>query len=209
MNNEPERLEGNLIYTRRAAGDKAHPVLFWFLAFVDAFILFAALYFAVLPMSQPYAITNSQQAVAVAAAGASFFGGIILIWRMKQHDAMQWSEREYAPPATPEVAPVPDFDANERRELSIRTTRGNAVIVQPRPGAFASWLKDVLNPDTKITFSKNEAKRRDWEDWQYINLVAQLKGIGWLHETRLMNGAPDINTENTTEIREWQKTPLL
>jgi hypothetical protein len=95
------------------------------------------------------------------------------------------------------------------REVTIKTIRGTAVIVQPRAGAFASWLRDVLNPDTKTMFSKNEAKRREWEDWQYINLVAQLKDIGWLHEQRTFNGSPDLDGQSVEEMRTWLNTPLL
>lgn len=198
---------GRLVYSRRSATREAHPVLFWFLMFVDAFVLFAAAYYAVLPLQQPQAISYHQQALAVALVGAALAGGVVLIWRIRQHDAMQWVEREYAPPPEP-AAPEP-YSGNEQRELQIKTVRGTAVIVQPRPGAFAKWLAEVINPDNKITFSRNEAKRREWEDWQYINLVAQLKGVGWLHRDRLLNGAPDVDVQYRDEMREWLKTPLL
>lgn len=109
----------------------------------------------------------------------------------------------------PAPLPAADFPVDERRELEIKTVRGRAVIVQPRPGAFASWLKDVLNPDNRVTFSSNEAKRREWEPWMYTNLVAQLKGIGWLHPERRLNGAPDVDAAQLAEMKEWLQTPLL
>lgn len=207
--NENEGLEGHLIYSRRAGSrEAAHPVLFWFLAFVDAFVLFAALYYAVLPVSHPEAIGFHAQAIAVALVGAALAGGAMLWWRIRQHDALQWTEREYAPPAAVAAAPPP-FAEDGRRELRIKTVRGVAVVVQPRAGAFAAWLREVLNPDNKVTFSQNEAKRREWEDWMYVNLVAQLKGVGWLHGERRLNGAPDVDAAYRDEMREWLKTPLL
>lgn len=210
MNNGNENdggLQGHLIYSRRAASREAHPVLFWFLAFMDAFVLFAAVYYAVLPVMQPYAITFHQQALAFALVGAALAGGGVLVWRIVQHDSLMWSEREYAPPLPSPEPPL--FAEDDRREVRIKTIRGVGVIVQPRPGAFAAWLREVLNPDNKVTFSRNEAKRREWEDWMYINLVAQLKGVGWLHSERLLNGAPDLDVQYRDEMGEWLKTPLL
>jgi hypothetical protein len=194
-------------YSKRATSREAHPVLFWFMAFVDAFILFLAIYYAILPLKRPYVITFHQQALAVAMAGAALAGGAVLVWRIAQHDRLAWTETEYAPPAPAPQAAA--YGADERRELKVRTVRGQAVIVQPRAGAFVTWLVDTINPDNRVSFSQNEAKRREWEDWQYINLVAQLKGIGWLHSDRRINGAPDIDGQYLDEIKEWLKTPLL
>lgn len=205
--NERNGSEGHLVYSRRAASQEAHPVLFWFLAFLDAFVFFAALYYAALPLFNPDVISFHAQAVAFALAGSALVAGGVLVWRIWQHDVLQWTEREYAPPVAAQAAA--DYRDDERRELRIRTARGVAVVVQPRPGAFAGWLGDVLNPDNKVTFSQNEAKRREWEDWMYVNLVAQLKGVGWIHAERRLNGAPDVDVVFKDEMREWLKTPLL
>jgi hypothetical protein len=202
-NNEPNKIT----YSRSASNKEAHPVLFWFLAFVDAFVMFLAAYYAVLPLKRPYVITFHQQALAVAMLGASVAGMAVLVWRIAQHDKLAWVEKKYGPPApAPQAAAFP---ASDKRELEVRTVRGKATIVQPRAGAFAKWVVDTINPDNRISFSQNEAKRREWEDWQYINLVAQLKQIGWLHADRRINGAPDIDTQYLDEIKEWLKTPLL
>lgn len=198
---------GPMVYSRRSRSGEAHPVLFWFLMFLDAFILFAAIYYATLPMQHPDVISFHQQAVAVALVGAATAGGLVLIWRIREHDALQWVEKEYAAPAPPPMAEA--FAAADKRELRIKTVRGEATIVQPRPGAFASWLAEVVNPDNRTSFSQNEAKRREWEGWMYTNLVAQLKQIGWLHPDRLINGAPDIDVQFREEIKQWLKTPLL
>ena len=187
--------------SRPATQDGARPVLFWFLFFLTALIFGIALAYATDPMT-----TRHWRNVSIAFSVAGFVALLVLIYRMIVHDGLQRVIVEYYEPD--EALAAPAFEP-DKKELQIKTTRGTVVIVQPRPGAFAAWLRDVTNPDNKTQFSGNEAKRREWEDWQYINLVAQLKGIGWLHAERRFNGAPDIDSAHLNEMREWLKTPLL
>lgn len=199
---ERQLAERQLIYERKAKSSSgARPGFFW------ALFLLTGLLFGV---SVAYA-TDSQTArhwrnLSIAGTLATSVGLVVLYHRMRTHDALQWYEVEYAPVAPPAgPAAFPD----DKREIAIRTVRGEATLIQPRPGAFSNWLKDVINPDTRITFSRNEAKRREWADWQYINLVAQLKSIGWLHPARLLNGAPDIDATYLNEMKEWLNTPVM
>lgn len=163
--------------------------------------------FTTLTTSDMIALSISGGMVWMALGGVISLGIRIRAWedfKMEQFElARAHLNARQQPESTQQTKP------ETAREVTIKTTRGTAVIVQPRPAAFASWLRDVLNPDTKTMFSKNEAKRREWEDWQYINLVAQLKGIEWLHTQRTFNGAPDLDGQNVEEMRVWLTTPLL
>lgn len=192
-----------LTYIRKPrSADGARPVMFWFLFLVTGLAFGLSVAYTMDPQT-----ARGWRNLSFAAVIATALALVVLAYRMKRHDELQWSEMEYSQPAAPVAPPAPAVP--DKREVNIRTARGRMVIVQPRPGAFAAWLADVINPDTKTTFSKNEAKRREWEDWQYINLCAQMKDGGWLHQNRLLNGAPDVDSVYLNEMREWLKTPLL
>ncbi len=151
-------------------------------------------------------------AFAAGLAWAGFGGVVSLGIRVRAWEAFKLEQFELAHAHLNQPKPetkTQDTMPENSREITIKTIRGTAVIVQPRASAFTSWLRDVLNPDTKTQFSKNEAKRREWEDWQYINLVAQLRGIEWLHEQRTFNGAPDLEGRHIEEMRTWLNNPLL
>jgi hypothetical protein len=191
-----------LTYVKRAKTENgARPGFFWLL-FVVSGLLFGLSVAYAWDAATPRHVRNFSIAGVVATA----VGLVVLYQRMRVHDSLQWTEVEYE---RPQPAQAADYAPDEKRELTIRTNRGTATVVQPRPGAFAAWLRDATNPDNRISFSRNEGKRRDWAEWQYINLVAQLKSIGWLHPERLLNGAPDIDIAYLNEMREWLQTPIM
>lgn len=199
---EIESVKPQLIYSKRPRTGDARPVLFW------ALFLFTGLLFGLsVAYANDYQTTRHWRNLTIATTLATTVALVVLAYRMKRHDELQWEEKEYALPEPPPLLVSPS--GPDKNRIEITTVRGKAVLIQPRAGAFAYWLRDVVNPDSKTAFSKNEAKRREWEEWQYISLIAQLRMIGWIHPDRLSNGAPDIDREYQHEMKAWLDTPLL
>lgn len=123
-----------------------------------------------------------------------------------------WEEEEVEPQNEP------SNDADTLSFVVVSSTLGIAHIYQPLPGAFASWLREVIAGNSG--FSQNESVRRGWprtltdsqarllggdkgEFLLYRNLVAQLRQIGWIHATNTKNQVPEITDACRRDGLAW------
>lgn len=86
--------------------------------------------------------------------------------------------------------------------LDIRTPKGIIQIEQPRPGAFANWLRAVMDDENRIQFSQNMARDRGWSMDQFGVMRYELRQAGWLHDID-GNGVYRMTDEGRRLARAW------
>lgn len=102
------------------------------------------------------------------------------------------------------ITAVPSRPVERDHSMSFDLKNGYPAVLirQPRPAAFSSWLRQVVeNP--KIQFSENQAKMRGWSIEGYKVLVAQLREIGLLHQHDMKNNAPVMTDHGRELARRW------
>lgn len=76
-------------------------------------------------------------------------------------------------------------------------------IATPEPRNFREWLADVLDEESRVQFSQNEAKTRGWDDGLFWGMVKELKKAGWLQAKPDGNGVYRLNDAGKKRAKNW------
>jgi hypothetical protein len=73
-------------------------------------------------------------------------------------------------------------------------------IRQPKAATFARWARDVLNDESRVQFSKNEARERGFD---IRNVLGELNRVGALEGQPDGNGTYRLSDNGKRLLKEW------
>jgi len=122
------------------------------------------------------------------AGWAGFLAGLAVIWRASTvlDQPVSYYRHTWWQKVNGEEVEV-EKDPN----LVVIPAGGGATVefYQPRPGEFASWIRQVLDdvnkqqpPQHRVTLSQNTAVSRGWSIAQYRSMLNALDDAGWIIE---------------------------
>ncbi len=145
-------------------------------------------------------IVSGSVFIGVGSAGAGLVYGLLRRADLYDELMIELKEgEEVEQPVAPQVTRPKDWV-----KMNLNNGRGVATIYQPKAGAFARWLREVLE-DGKVAFSKRQAMARGFSDKQYDTTISQLKAVGLLHATETSNGTPVVTEHGKVCAYEWLK----
>lgn len=168
------------------------------------FFLYAATAATALVLAATFAFADVVDFLVVAAAiglGVGV-GAVSSAWFLIVRAS--WFEDQLQPfvlDQDPEPEPDPTPPTKDGYKVKIRTGRGEVAFGQPMPGAFAIWLRDVLDPDRKLQFSQKQARDRGWTEGEFNTMIGALLVIDWLKGRR--NNAFSVNDQFRGEMNAW------
>lgn len=140
-----------------------------------------------------------------AMVGGSLLALYVLIWRIRQHDERGWRiverwEQSQEAQNRPQQQVI--IRSPGREWVFVETDKSRQYIFQPSPGVFANFLREVIDINNRVQFSKRQAMERGWREEEYEAMAAQLRAVGWL-TAQVVNGAPTVYQHRVDDIRKW------